>query len=40
MKAVKTTREVKNGEEFFANYGYDIDSSAVPKWYKKLLIKV
>ena len=36
MKAVKSKIDVMKGNEYFANYGYDIDSLATPKWYKLL----
>ena len=30
-----TTKQVREGEEFLCNYGYDIEKHLVPPWYKE-----
>ena len=34
VSAVKTTKDVKEGDEFLVHYGYKVKTG--PRWYKKL----
>ena len=36
VRALKTTVNVSEGDEFFADYAYDIHSMAQPLWYRDL----
>ena len=36
IRCLEATRDIQKGEEIFIDYSYDLATSNVPRWYRKL----